>query len=1483
MQPRDPILVKEDVVMSENPSSEEGNPDIEIDNPDEPEVLAAGEVQAAFAALDEASTTQYDEFNDSKYERTPLEPVLTIPDSLELTHRNLLQNLYHHLSNKSAVLREHQVTALNQYCNGFMKGQPHAVFPMTMGSGKSVIAAFLLKYMLRDRTGKTIGKALITTSKNNLVEQIIEELLTYCPELKIAKYKEKNWQTADIVVTTDAAIKRAKVQELSQHFCIVLVDEAHKSLGEEGARVVREFILGKCIVIPLTATPINDIKLLSQSGGVRSCYELIGIDSKKNSVKPFNIVIAEELEILAPVRSAIIKPVLDSDAQIALEDQYEEMHDEQLGKYLNREPLNRLVAHLYANGSDPVTGKRYVGKQAMVFAAGINHAEDLAGEINRHIKVSDHDFLQRVRENYVNQASLRAMKANIAFNKHQARDSFRVAMAIHAGKYSVNLDQAGIAKALQDNQIKFKNPRTDREEVYILTQKDRNLLLTKQSKQAPAKIDVLPKLKKAEKQHILNMIADGGVLVAIGADMLIEGANFPNIGILINARGTQSLVLEGQRCGRVLRKSHGKVANIIEFALPLPRQVFFYDITGGKMALGKQDQSPVIEDLPTFTIPGCAPASELAWNYNELIASINANSKRVSRGKKIPAAAKRVRNVDQVVERMTQVINALAPKLEILENQLNETVGFVRERQPSKPATTVQLSSNRARPAAAEAAPEIAEEPQSLDHAHLKSVNRHAAELIERLNSIIEGINNLDDEIQDPGDTKRRRGNPEPNAPAARIADRNKNKNVEDLRNTLQQLNTLRSKIDSLTKANMTNHALHDVADKTSVMPRDEKENDVADLLDDVMRASGLLEEAQNSVGFGRLQEHLQQLAIARAERAAQREREIMEQTLMENCLGLEPLVELGDSEQSTVSVEKLPTYAASPDPLELATRLFNSTLPDFEEQVEEGLELLSADFEVPDNAIKAFTSALRKNNVSVVQKYLNQYPSLYNLDIVTQKENYTQDTGTAYIKVHVVHYAVHHGQLNMARLLVEGGSILPVQADNYVFTNLILNDSSPEDFEFVIKNVYAKFYPIDYFRTINTTIVNRSKDDSLISLLMLSAQRSNLDYCRILLQNGADPLLQIKGKTCLDFASQTFRPYLEQLISDVKIKKLMVETKNTLFPRTHSSTLSVVRSNPDEEHAVASFEKAIQENLLSVTPADYIKLFKPQLLNDFQTICGAVPVPAAAQQPSFVTPMHVLTQPPETFNPPPVKPVATPTTSHKRATTKKEIITPEIEADILDFRKAIHSENIDVIKTIIQKYPSWLNCIPKRAKNYSTNLLPLLVAFKAGKFKSIKILLELGANPKEQLEEHCPFTILITHKKIDWRLQHKDLDELITLLINQYGYNLNTVAVHRYDNKAVLYEVLPLFVAVENTNGNAFKLLLEKGANPDAVLDGQSCLDSAPTTAFREILVNTIQQVRQAAANQPLVDNYHPLMFKPAPKPAAAQTPPVLRPGQRL
>jgi len=166
--------------------------------------------------------------------------------------------------NNLKFLRDYQINAIKSLQDAVKENKSRFLFEMATGTGKTLVAAGVIKLFLRTGNAKRV---LFLVDRLELEDQAWKNFVKYLKnDYKSIIYKENrdDWKKAEIIVSTvQSFLFTNKYKDLFSptDFDLVISDEAHRSIGGN-SRAVFEYFTG--YKLGLTATPKDYLKKVDE-------------------------------------------------------------------------------------------------------------------------------------------------------------------------------------------------------------------------------------------------------------------------------------------------------------------------------------------------------------------------------------------------------------------------------------------------------------------------------------------------------------------------------------------------------------------------------------------------------------------------------------------------------------------------------------------------------------------------------------------------------------------------------------------------------------------------------------------------------------------------------------------------------------------------------------------------------------------------------------------------------------------------------------------------------------------------------------------------------------------------------------------------------------------------------------------------------------------------------------------------------------------
>lgn len=305
--------------------------------------------------------------------------------------------------NKLRFLRPYQLKAIHVLQKSVNEGKDRFLFEMATGTGKTLIAAAVIKLFMRSGNARRV---LFLVDRLELEDQAWKAFVSLLSaDFKTVIYKDNrdDWRRAEIVVTTvQSLLSGNKYQRLFSptDFDLVISDEAHRSIGGN-ARAVFDYFIG--YKLGLTATPRDYLRRFDSSDpSVRDpreaerrllldTYRTFGCENSQPTYRYSLLDGVKEGFLINPTvvdaRTDITTKLLSEEGFVvsftdtAGEDQEEAFKQREFEKRFFSDATNQLFCKTFLENClrDPVSGE--VGK-SILFAVSQNHAAKLSQILN---------------------------------------------------------------------------------------------------------------------------------------------------------------------------------------------------------------------------------------------------------------------------------------------------------------------------------------------------------------------------------------------------------------------------------------------------------------------------------------------------------------------------------------------------------------------------------------------------------------------------------------------------------------------------------------------------------------------------------------------------------------------------------------------------------------------------------------------------------------------------------------------------------------------------------------------------------------------------------------------------------------------------------------------------------------------------------------------------------------------------------------------
>ncbi len=303
--------------------------------------------------------------------------------------------------NALRFLRKYQVRAIQALQKSVAEGNDRFLFEMATGTGKTLIAAAVIKLFLKTGNARRV---LFLVDRLELEDQAWKRFVQFLRnDFKTVIYKENReaWRTAEIVVTTVQSLlfnNKYKKFFSPTDFDLIISDEAHRSIGGN-ARAVFEYFIG--YKLGLTATPRDYLKKFDQANArdprelerriLMDTYRTFGCEGGQPTFRYSLLDGVRDGFLINPVvvdaRTDVTTQLLSDEGYAVIveneegEEQEETFFQRSFEKKFFSEDTNYLFCKTFLENAmrDPISGE--IGK-TIVFAVSQNHAAKLTQILN---------------------------------------------------------------------------------------------------------------------------------------------------------------------------------------------------------------------------------------------------------------------------------------------------------------------------------------------------------------------------------------------------------------------------------------------------------------------------------------------------------------------------------------------------------------------------------------------------------------------------------------------------------------------------------------------------------------------------------------------------------------------------------------------------------------------------------------------------------------------------------------------------------------------------------------------------------------------------------------------------------------------------------------------------------------------------------------------------------------------------------------------
>ncbi len=307
-------------------------------------------------------------------------------------------------TNKLRFLRGYQLRAINAIKNAVKEGQDRFLFEMATGTGKTLVAAAVIKLFLRTGNARRV---LFLVDRLELEDQAKKAFtLLLKNDFKSIIYKEnrEDWRKAEIVVTTVQSLlfnNKYRMLFSPTDFDLVISDEAHRSIGGN-SRAVFEYFVG--YKLGLTATPKDYLKKFDKKNPatkdpreferrvLMDTYRSFGCEGGQPTFRYSLIDGVKDGYLISPIvvdaRTDITTQLLSNEGYSVMvindegEDEEQSFSQRDFERKFFSDITNGVFCKTFLENAlrDPVSGE--IGK-TIIFTVSQNHAATITEELNK--------------------------------------------------------------------------------------------------------------------------------------------------------------------------------------------------------------------------------------------------------------------------------------------------------------------------------------------------------------------------------------------------------------------------------------------------------------------------------------------------------------------------------------------------------------------------------------------------------------------------------------------------------------------------------------------------------------------------------------------------------------------------------------------------------------------------------------------------------------------------------------------------------------------------------------------------------------------------------------------------------------------------------------------------------------------------------------------------------------------------------------------
>ena len=264
----------------------------------------------------------------------------------------LVHNFYSYVASNINInsLRKRQATVFDDIAGFIVRGGTHGHVLLPTGAGKTVLFVKLTEALNQ--------KTLIVVPTTNLLDQTAKEIGTHAPSLEYGKvyHTQKEYGKDVTIITYDSlriGLQNGKIKPTD--YKVLILDEAHMSIGPATQEVINKFQKGNTIILEFTATDeFSETKRLFSE-----------------PIHRMSIVEGVEERLLAPISCVLAHVDIDL-SNVKIEGY--SYNEDSFHRSVQEGGINTSVVNFYK--------ENFNGEIVIIFVSNIDHGDELEDAFN---------------------------------------------------------------------------------------------------------------------------------------------------------------------------------------------------------------------------------------------------------------------------------------------------------------------------------------------------------------------------------------------------------------------------------------------------------------------------------------------------------------------------------------------------------------------------------------------------------------------------------------------------------------------------------------------------------------------------------------------------------------------------------------------------------------------------------------------------------------------------------------------------------------------------------------------------------------------------------------------------------------------------------------------------------------------------------------------------------------------------------------------